>query len=212
MGTPIHLDFSKLKQSSYLKTDPNDEFHKQLQWKGAMVAVIVEHYLFFVLRTVAMPVHPHQIGLPGGNREEDETFPWQTACREFEEETTISAERLEFIACFPTLQSVQRRVYLPFLAKYSASLGAFLQHVVPNEEWERGYLISLPELAESDHWCYSNAKVGDTARPVFFFPLTLIKDQIAVGSADSDISKPPILWGLTARMVWAILRSIGSKG
>jgi 8-oxo-dGTP pyrophosphatase MutT (NUDIX family) len=157
--------------------------------EAAVVAVLYRRegalYIPFVARRADLPIHPGQVGLPGGRVKEGETA-WAAAARETDEEIGVPAGDLVPLgAGAPLYAAVTNHSVVPFVAWLPAVRPRFradpreldavievpLARLLDRSEWREG---PLP-------WFGPNLPVGDTA-----------------------------IWGLTARLLAGILPAISA--
>lgn len=74
------------------------------RWGAVLVAIFDMPQgprLALILRPDSMKIHGGQVAFPGGSVDRGDFGPWETACREAEEEIGIKGEDLEFLGYLP---------------------------------------------------------------------------------------------------------------
>ncbi|MDP7319030.1 MAG: NUDIX domain-containing protein [Bacteriovoracaceae bacterium] len=165
------------------------------KWSGAVLFLVVEEKLVFIKRSETMPTHRGQIGFMGGHKLSDESNPFETAYREFEEESSISRS---FISCEGLLTPVltsKGQLIIPVLSYFSGSEELFLKKVKSNGEWDNLILVPVVDLSDMNSW--SMAKIyGNREYDLFFFPLIQKRFKFLAKSSENFL-----LWGASAKMV-----------
>lgn len=165
-----------------------------------MVFLFNEDYVFFIKRSEKMPTHGGQMAFVGGHKQSGETDPWIVAQREFEEETSLGREHLEFLGYLPIVMTARLQPIVPVLSKLLITTDEFLQSVKSNGEWDDVVVYPWHDLIKEELWEFA-WRNGFTKTPVLYHPirsgtfLTLTKNF-----------KAHLLWGATAGMVWDFLR------
>jgi len=165
-----------------------------------VVFLFNEDYVFFIKRSEKMPTHGGQMAFVGGHKQSGETDPWIVAQREFEEETSLGREHLEFLGYLPIVMTARLQPIVPVLSKLLITTDEFLQSVKSNGEWDDVVVYPWHDLIKEELWEFA-WRNGFTKTPVLYHPirsgtfLTLTKNF-----------KAHLLWGATAGMVWDFLR------
>lgn len=170
------------------------------EWKGAVLFLCNEEHVFFIKRSEGMPTHGGQIAFVGGHRKLDETNPWIVAQREFEEETSLNQNVVEFIGYLPVIMTARLQPIIPVIGKLLISNEEFFQKVKSNGEWDDVIAYTWKELMLEENWEFA-WRNGFAMTPVLFHPIR----------SGTFISKTQdfhthLLWGATASMVWDFLR------
>jgi 8-oxo-dGTP pyrophosphatase MutT (NUDIX family) len=158
------------------------------QWHSAVNVILIslskdDYRLAFIKRSHLMNSHAGEIAFLGGQREEDEDDPLTTAYREFEEETSISSDKLEFFSYLEPVKTTARNIVVPIISKYVGSIHELLTFIVSNGEWDDFYLVPVSKLFadKKDFWKQGLLKCGDKNRPIHFYPL--YKDYCFINSS-----------------------------
>lgn len=147
-----------------------------------------------------MPTHGGQIAFVGGHKKPHETDAWIVAQREFEEETHLKADVLEYVGCLPVVMTARLQPIVPVLAKLRIPTAQFFEEVKSNGEWEDILAYPWEELLKEENWEFA-WRQGYGKSPVMFHP-------IKSGSylpLEKNL-KPHLLWGATAGMIWSFFR------
>ncbi len=83
-----------------------------------------------------MPTHSGQIAFVGGHKKSDENDPWTVAEREFEEETGLSRDIIEFQGYLPIVLTARLQPIVPVISKLLISTEEFIRDVESNGEWD----------------------------------------------------------------------------
>jgi 8-oxo-dGTP pyrophosphatase MutT (NUDIX family) len=170
------------------------------EWKGAVLFLCNEDYVFLIKRSEVMPTHSGQIAFVGGHRHVNEDDPWIVAQREFEEETNHSREVIEFLGILPMVMTARLQPIVPVMAKLKTPTDQFLKEIQSNGEWDDVIAYPWSHLLEEESWDFA-WRHGEVKSPVMFH-------SIRPGTylpLESN-SKPHILWGATATMIWSFLK------
>lgn len=115
-----NLDFNKL---SFLNADPTFD---KIEWKGAVLFLITEEYVFLIKRSELMPSHAGGWRFFGGNRKIDENSPIEVALREFAEESDLSLNHLKVLGTLATVWTARGQSVVPVVAIGKLVLMSFL--------------------------------------------------------------------------------------
>ena len=152
--------------------------------------VLLQDKVIFIKRSELMPTHKGQVAFFGGHKNFDEIEPQQTAFREFEEESSISSDKLSFIGLLRPIQTSTRHSIVPVLSSLQMTIAEFGATVKSNGEWDEIYLIDFDELSKSDRWMSGtyHHTAGQTTK-IVFFPFN-----------DPTTN---LLWGATGKIVFS---------
>lgn len=164
-------------------------------WKGAVVFLCTKEKVFFIKRSENMPTHSGQVAFIGGHKLAHELDPWDSARREFSEETGLSHELLAFMGYLPVILTARMQAIVPVMAELKITEEDFIAKVKSNGEWDDMIPFSWKELQEEKDWQYA-WRHGYTRSPVLFRALR---------------PTPHLLWGATAAIVWDLLRRYHAK-
>jgi 8-oxo-dGTP pyrophosphatase MutT (NUDIX family) len=189
------MDFHRIK-NILLKHTLNDS-----EWKGAVLFLCNEEHVFLIKRSEDMPTHGGQIAFVGGHKILGELDPWIVAQREFEEETHFSGDCVEYLGCLPMVMTARLQPIIPVVAKLTMSTSQFLTEVKSNGEWDDILAYPWSELTQEKNWEYAWRHGFNSQSAVMFHP-------IKAGSYLhlENNTKPHLLWGATANMIWTFLR------
>lgn len=162
-----------------------------MEWTGAVNFLLLEQNVVLIKRSEQMPTHKGQIAFFGGHRHKEDQGPQQTAFREFEEESGLSAKNLKFLGLLPPMRTSSKHSIIPVLSRLTLSTSEFLQTVRSNGEWSDLYLLGINDLIDQQRWCFGNYHnwQGEITS-IAFFPFV----DVFSGKAD-------LLWGATGKIV-----------
>lgn len=148
-----------------------------------------------------MPTHKGQVGFFGGHKKTGES-PWEVAAREFNEETSLNPESIEYLGALAPVKTSSGKPFLPILCYYSGSAQSVLDNAQSNGEWVDVFTYPWEKLLQVERWSYGLSR-GLTSSPVLFHTLRLpdLKSKFNHGQAYQ-------LWGATALMVWQVVASL----
>lgn len=152
-----------------------------------------------------MPSHGGQIAFVGGHRTATESDPWEVARREFEEETGLSADGLEYLGFLPTVMTARLQPIVPVVARLLISNDEFFKNVKSNGEWDVVIAYPWQELFIENNWNFA-WRYGHEKSAVMFHS---IKSEKYL-TVKQNVT-PHILWGATAQMIWGFLRLYFNK-
>ena len=189
------MDFHRIKQivQTQHTLDSNE-------WKGAVLFLCNEEYVFFIRRSSTMPTHGGQMAFVGGHKKDDETDPWIVAQREFEEETSFNREVIEFLGYLPIVMTSRLQPIVPVMARLKLTTDEFMQNVTSNGEWDDCIAYPWSELKIEKSWEFG-VRHGYAKFPVLFHPIR--RGTFIPKTKDFHTH---LLWGATATMVWDFLR------
>jgi 8-oxo-dGTP pyrophosphatase MutT (NUDIX family) len=170
------------------------------EWKGAVLFLCNEEYVFFIKRSEKMPTHGGQIAFVGGHRQPDEENPWIVAEREFEEETGFTKDVIKFLGYLPIVMTAKLQPIVPVMGKLLMTSDRFLREVRSNGEWDDCIAYPWTELAREEDWEYA-WRNGYSKSPVLFHGIR--RGTYRPSFQDHHTH---LLWGATASMVWDFLR------
>ncbi len=174
-------------------------------WSGAVVFLIVEDSILFIKRSENMPTHKGQIAFFGGHRQDDELEPKETAFREFEEESGISSEFLEFLGLAHGVRTSSKRVIISVVCKFNGTKEAFLKAAKSNGEWTELILTKINDLENKLFW---KKALINKSYYTYFFPLNHYN---SLSTATSD-KFSFVLWGATAKMILLFFKNYNVSG
>jgi 8-oxo-dGTP pyrophosphatase MutT (NUDIX family) len=189
------MDFHRIKQIVQQEHTLQDN-----EWKGAVLFLCNEDYVFFIKRSENMPTHGGQIAFVGGHKKESETNPWCVAEREFEEETGFEKKSIEFLGYLPLVLTARLQPIVPVMGKLLIDTNIFLENISSNGEWDECLLYPWTELRVEKNWEFA-WRNGYSQSPVLFHPM---RRGNFIPKNQSENAH--LLWGATAFMVWDFLR------
>lgn len=170
------------------------------EWKGAVLFLCNEEHVFFIKRSEKMPTHGGQIAFVGGHKKSDELDPWIVAQREFEEETGINKDVINFMGYLPVVMTARLQPIVPVMGKLLIPSSEFMKVVTSNGEWDDCIAYPWKELTIEENWEFA-WRNGYTRSPVHFHPIR--RNTYIPKTYDHHTH---LLWGATASMVWDFLR------
>ena len=189
------MDFHQIKR--VLKTQHTLLDH---EWKGAVLFLCNEEHIFLIKRSELMPTHGGQMAFVGGHKMSQEVDGWTVAQREFEEETSLPRDVLEFLGYLPVVITQRLQPIMPVMVRLNISTDQFLKRAKSNGEWDSIIAYPWKEIMREERWEFA-WRYGYSKIPIMFHP-------IPAGSYLSEINmlEPHLLWGATASIVWDFLR------
>ncbi len=188
------LDLNKL---AFLDTDPTFD---KIDWKGAVLFLIMSECLFLIKRSELMPSHAGQLAFFGGNRKPDEFSPIEVAKREFFEESALSLNKLKLKGTLPPVWTARGQSVIPVVAEWLGSLDEYFENVKSNGEWDQTFALPWKILFEESRWDFSE-RIVVQSNSVLFFPFQSAECRTLHQKEENNL-----LWGATARMIWEFLR------
>lgn len=165
------------------------------KWKGAVVFLCTEEDVVFIKRSDSMPTHGGQVAFIGGHKLSHELDPWDSARREFNEETGMDPALIDFMGYLPVIMTSRMQAIVPVMAKLTIPLEVFLQDARSNGEWVEMIPYAWADIAREKDWQFA-WRNGYTRSPMLFRPLR---------------PTTHLLWGATAAIVWDLLRRYFSE-
>ncbi len=144
----------------------------------------------------------------GGKRELSEIDPWQTARREFEEETTLCANNLVHLANLPLVKTGKNAQIVPIVVESLLSPDALLKQVASNGEWSNAYLIKNDYLYSSTNWYQAGVYVAGQRSDAIHYLAIPPQNFISKLSETKFEQDNLVLWGASAKMVWSLINLI----
>lgn len=179
-------------------TSPDDT------WTGAVVFLFVEEHVLFIKRSESMPTHKGQIAFVGGHRNEGEGI-FDTAAREFWEETGLGSSQLRFHGCLDEVKTSSKSVIVPVVCSINMKPEDFIQKIKSNGEWSEALLLPFSLLQDSSRWTFANSILRDSEGLIKFYPIM----RETYISHSGDCGKDHLLWGATAKMIWNLFKFYG---
>lgn len=168
--------------------------------------------LLFEQRADSLRGQPGETCFPGGRIEAGET-PEAAVLRETVEELGVPPDTLRLLAPLDLVQDISNRVLYPFLG-YLNPRG--YQSLSPNpEEVKASFTIPLQVLREQTPYLYSAPLVLQIGEDFPYEKIGMRKDYCwRTGCLDVPVysHQGHSVWGLTARMLRWLLRSIEEAG
>ncbi len=157
--------------------------------------LVVDGHFVLIRRSYSMPTHKGQIGFIGGHRQADELNPYDTAKREFFEESGFNRDKLSFLGLVEPVYTVRMKLIIPVVAEFNGTIKEFIKNIESNGEWENLVLVPIEHLENSKMWTKGMSR--DRHAAVFFHPL--------LTSICTYYRKPKkvayVLWGASAKMI-----------
>lgn len=171
-------------------------------WKYAIATVLIDNEVLLIVRSEQMPTHSGQVGMFGGARKDDESF-LETAQREYEEETSLSAQDLSFLGYGRPSRTRGGSVTIPVVFENkNQNLATFMKNVKSNGEWVETFSIPVTELKKDDNWGYSNYHRNGQTHQFYFFD----HSKTLFGESQRGKESKVLLWGMTASVVYNLFR------
>ena len=189
------MDFHRIKNILQ-----NEHTLKDHEWKGAVLFLCNEEHVFLIKRSDQMPTHGGQMAFVGGHKKPEERDAWTVIQREFEEETSLPRECVEFLGYLPVVMTTRLQAIAPVMARLKITTAEFLNQVKSNGEWDHILAYPWSYLADENNWEYAERK-GYSKGAMLFHP---IRGGTYVHYQDNNL--PHLLWGATAGMIWDFLR------
>lgn len=189
------MDFHRIRQIvQHEHTLDSDE------WKGAVLFLCNDEHVIFIKRSEKMPTHGGQIAFVGGHKKENEENPWIVAQREFEEETGLDRNIINFLGYLPIVMTARLQPIVPVMGKLLISTQEFMKDVRSNGEWDDCIAYPWKELSIEDNWEFA-WRNGYSKFPVLFHAM-----RRGTYIPQTHDHHTHLLWGATAYMVWDFLR------
>ena len=170
------------------------------EWKGAVLFLCNDEYVYFIKRSEKMPTHGGQLAFVGGHKKPSENDPWESAQREFEEETGLERVNIEFLGYLPVVMTARMQPIVPVLSKLLITSDEFFEKVKSNGEWDDMIAYPWSRLIKEESWEFA-WRNGYSRGPVMFHPI-----QKGTFRHLNNGLETHLLWGATASMVWDFLR------
>jgi 8-oxo-dGTP pyrophosphatase MutT (NUDIX family) len=171
---------------------------KDYEWKGAVLFLCNEEFVFLMKRSSSMPTHGGQMAFFGGHKKDGEPDAWVVAQREYEEETSLSKKDIEFLGYLPVVMTTRLNSIVPVMAKLLITTEQFLSEVKSNGEWDHIIAYRWQDLLKEENWEFAG-RFGYSQGTILFHP-------IKANSYLPQSELPHLLWGATAGMIWDFLR------
>lgn len=170
-------------------------------FKAVSLFLFVEDHIFFIRRSETMPSFRGHLAFVGGHRQEGEINPWETAKREYVEETSLPEDSLEFLGHLPDISTVSSRFISSVVAKTHLTKQEFINSIKSNGEWTYAFTVPFKYFLDESSWSYGVGHWKDKKRYVFFNSI----DASIQNSTRSEV-QTEMLWGATAKMVWSLVQ------
>jgi len=175
--------------------------------QGAVVFLFVRDGLFLIKRSTRMKSHKAQVAFIGGHVDPIDKTIKDTAFREFEEETGVSHERLEYLGILPGVNTMRSKKIVPVLCYIDTDPNEFIKEVVSNGEWSEAMIVDYNHLMQLDYWSHGKSMTLDKNYNIMFRPMS---NRYFISSIEES-EKDRVLWGATARMIWDFHHKLWSK-
>lgn len=194
--------YVELCQELSLTSPPHD------QWKGAVLFLFNEDELILIKRSELVKTHKGQWAFFGGHRDHVQESPEMVALREFEEESHLSQDEVEFLGLLPPTFTRSSFSIIPVLGRIRLGQNELKEKMKTNGEWDLAVSIPFKHFYQFDSWVYGQSQGLGSVNPIYFLYFPLQLKNLEVLSADSYElgNKDYLLWGATARMIWNFLR------
>lgn len=187
-----------------IKISAKEAAKPEVQWTGAVVFLFVRDHVLLIKRSETMPSHRGQIAFVGGHKIEGET-PWETAKREFWEETSMDPELLSFAGFLDVVRTSSMSKICPVVCSLDAEPASFIKAIKSNGEWSEALLVPFECLLQKEHWTVARSVLSDSEYLIKFYPIMRNTYLAHSGSSNKD----HLLWGATAKMIWNFFKFYG---
>jgi 8-oxo-dGTP pyrophosphatase MutT (NUDIX family) len=170
-------------------------------WNAVSLFLFVEDEIFFIRRSDSMPTFKGHLAFIGGHKHAEDKSVWDTAKREFEEETGLCSKSLEFMGYMPVVSTVSNRFIAPVVAKTTLSKKEFINSVKTNGEWVYAFTTSFHSLLVEDMWGYGIGHWEGLKRHILFHNIGPSLQNSTRAQVTDEL-----LWGATAKMVWSMVQ------
>jgi coenzyme A diphosphatase NUDT7 len=181
-----------------LKKDKLYQYNNAQEWSGAVCFLFIQDFVLLIQRSQSMPTHSDQVAFIGGHREKGEASPIDTAKREFNEETGLSAKLLKNMKILEPVKTSNLKTIFPVIATINQDKGAFLSSLKSNGEWDNAYLVPCSYIFNDNYWSKGLMVRDKKEYDIYFCPIpkdkALIKEEMRSDSI--------VLWGATAKILW----------
>lgn len=187
-----------------LEPSANFDAKPETQWSGAVVFLFVREHILLIKRSETMPSHRGQIAFVGGHKIEGET-PWETARREFSEETSFDPGSLRFIGFLDVVRTSSRSRICPVVCSLDMDPQEFVKNIKSNGEWDEAMMVPFSGLLSRDSWTFARSVLPDSEHLIKFYPI--MRGSYISNSGDNG--KDHLLWGASAKMIWNFFKFYG---
>lgn len=195
----------KLDTDSYQRMfNEYTELQDPTSWNSAVVMLLKDDEVIFIQRSWDVPRHRGQVASFGGMREAGENHPVDVATREFEEETSLSATKLDFLGIIPPVLTGSSVPVVPVIAKSDHSWKE-LEQMKSNGEWDVCFSVKLGFLLDLNAWSYAN-RIGTETNGSLLYRTLLREECRFIAGEEGALRNYIHLWGVTARTTWNMLR------
>jgi 8-oxo-dGTP pyrophosphatase MutT (NUDIX family) len=174
-------------------------------WHAACVALLWRDGLVFMRRSSLVHKHKKQLALFGGHREPKENDPWDTARREWHEETGIDLmSKMDLLGYLPPVFVGPKMGVICCVATLDSS-HSLEGEFISNGEWD--YVLSYPytKLLGESSWGFFDFHYAKNYSVLYhLFKASDIYLLDRAEHFDGEIENQ-LLWGATAKMVWYLL-------
>jgi len=193
------MDFHRIKNILAQHTpDPTE-------WKGAVLFLCNEDYVFLIKRSLTMPTHGGQIAFFGGHKKAHEEHPFDVAFREYTEETQLSLDTIDCLGYLPPVMTARMQPIIPVVARLKISTEQFFAEIKSNGEWDESLAYPWEQLKNENGWEFG-WRHGSSKSAVMFHVLK----SSQVVSLEQNV-KDHLLWGATAQMIWNFMKLYFNK-
>ncbi len=176
-------------------------------YQAAVLVLFYGEDLLLFKRTNEVLTHKNQFCFLGGHREYQDKDALATALREFHEESHLPLESIEVKRELPSLISVSGKKVIPFLAEISLKEEDFFRHLKSNGEWDM--MVALPfAIFQQEKW-FKNSFFRPEGGVRDFYSFLLEEKMISFcyGKENSVVEEWPLLWGMTAEIIYQLVKN-----
>lgn len=165
--------------------------NENIKANGVVCLLFKRDEILFIRRSELMPTHKGDIAFIGGHLNESESI-LEGAHREFQEETSLSLEHINFLGYLnPVVTSRFKGIHVCCF-EILIEKKKFLSEVRSNGEWEDIFFISYKRFLNQKNWSFSYIRKGDIKKKIYFCDINNSKRN---------------LWGMTASIVFNIFKN-----
>ena len=187
-----------------LITSAKDGATPESSWTGAVVFLFVREHVLFIKRSETMPSHRGQIAFVGGHRQSGEN-PWETAQREFNEETGMDPSLLRLAGFLDVVKTSTMSKIVPNVCYLDMDPAEFVAKIRSNGEWSEAMMVPFESLLDKDCWTFARSVLRDSEYLIKFYPI--MRNSYLAHSGDNG--KDHLLWGASAKMIWNFFKFYG---
>lgn len=203
----MRMEFSEYLTKLKKISTTLDEGVTNIEVQGAVVFLFIRENLFLIQRSENMNSHKGQLAFVGGHVEERDKSIYDTALREFSEETHRHTNDLHLLGVLPAVNTMKSKLIAPVLAYLDYDPAVFMNEIRSNGEWDEAIIINYEYLMDLDFWTHAKAYSNRDDYSILFRTLSTNKIIASTGNQRDHF----VLWGATAKMIWNFHHNFWSK-